>query len=404
MIPRYARNAPPDDVDNSAFGEVCPTVSLADSHAISGVRRTITAHAPMDLPAGRAYRPDIGADIVDNFLGACRTEFVDYCTAGFEATVFPPENAVFASGAGPGGGQIIEESLWHSELYFYEWFRNDRTTNWKWRVNRTWQPSLRISEPVNYCFHRFHFQYFHWLIDCLPRVWLLKNRGPEPKASKWVVGPLNTPMHVATLRLFDIPLEDCVWLEAPVVEFKQMIYSSFDFREPIKTRPSYNNGIHHRGWWPEYLKELRDRAVTKYAQPNVSRDLKLYITRDDSKHRLITNGPSVDALLHEYGFIRVTPGTLPFEEQVAIFSRARVIVGTHGAGLTNIIWAAPGAKVLEFMPCSLGDPGYRFLSQLCGHDYSCLFVRWFDDPRGVAYANIEVDMPTLRQALADLLG
>jgi hypothetical protein len=398
----YSRQQPPDGMNHADFGVACPVINLSDSRATVPFGRTIRTYAPIDLPRGRSWTPELETKPVDFYLQACRVELADCVTGEFEATVFPPNHAVFASG--PGGGFLLDESLWHSDLFFSDWFRNDQTTQWRWRARRDWRPFARITAPVNYCYHIFQFQYFHWLIDCLPFVWLLKTRGNASKSAKWAVGPLRTPMHVACLRLFDIRPEDCVWLDFPVVEFSHLICAGFNFREPLKTRPSYHDGLHHRGWWPDYLNDLRDRAVTRHGKPGAARDLKLYITREDTQHRLIVNNAEVDALIEEYGFVRVTPGLLPFEQQVAIFSRARVIVGTHGAGMTNAIWAAPGAKLLEFMPSPLGDPGYRFLGQLCGHEYGCLFVKCMDHPRGVAFANIVVDVGLLRAALNEITG
>ena len=116
LMEPYARQDPPAWVDHAAFGDACPTISLTDSRAQTRFGRTITTRPPIDLPVGRSWCPDLGVEPVDNFLRACRTEFVDCCTDPFEATVFPPEHAVFASGRGD--GCLLTESLWHSQLFF----------------------------------------------------------------------------------------------------------------------------------------------------------------------------------------------------------------------------------------------------------------------------------------------
>jgi capsular polysaccharide biosynthesis protein len=40
---------------------------------------------------------------------------------------------------------------------------------------------------------------------------------------------------------------------------------------------------------------------------------------------------------------------MPFEEQIALFSRAKAIVAPHGSGLTNIIFCGSGTKVIELV-------------------------------------------------------
>ncbi|EKX41722.1 hypothetical protein GUITHDRAFT_141724 [Guillardia theta CCMP2712] len=37
-------------------------------------------------------------------------------------------------------------------------------------------------------------------------------------------------------------------------------------------------------------------------------------------------------------------------EQVRVFASAHVVIGTHGAGLTNVMFAPSGARVIEFLP------------------------------------------------------
>jgi hypothetical protein len=57
-------------------------------------------------------------------------------------------------------------------------------------------------------------------------------------------------------------------------------------------------------------------------------------------------------------------------EQILLFSRAWRVVGQHGAGLAHMIWARPGAGLVEIMP-NPGDlpvarvPNVRFFSGIC---------------------------------------
>ena len=69
---------------------------------------------------------------------------------------------------------------------------------------------------------------------------------------------------------------------------------------------------------------------------------RIYITRDDGTiPRNIDNEPFVRATLVRHGFTPVTIGTLSPAETIALFGGAKVIVGLHGAGLLNMIFADP---------------------------------------------------------------
>ncbi len=112
-----------------------------------------------------------------------------------------------------------------------------------------------------------------------------------------------------------------------------------------------------------------------------------------------------DQVLNEVqkaGFEIVDSGAIAFDDQVRVFSQASVILAPHGAGLTNSIWARPGAVVAEFMPTGLNDVGYRFLAPMGGHKHIVLFCKVFPHELGLPYADIEVDLPELISLLKEL--
>ena len=58
----------------------------------------------------------------------------------------------------------------------------------------------------------------------------------------------------------------------------------------------------------------------------------------------------VEQLCQQYGLeYQLFPDrpTLPTTQQMALFSRASVVVAPHGAGLANLLYAKPGSVVLE---------------------------------------------------------
>jgi capsular polysaccharide biosynthesis protein len=77
--------------------------------------------------------------------------------------------------------------------------------------------------------------------------------------------------------------------------------------------------------------------------------------------------------LERRGFVRIDPGTMSVRDQIDHFAAADVIVGLHGAALTNLVLVRPGAKVLEvFAPTyvkhcywviteAIPDVTYRYL-------------------------------------------
>ncbi len=298
---------------------------------------------------------------------------------------------------------IVSESLWHDELFFSGPFRNDSSTDWRWRIDEDWSHSIRFNDLVNHCYHRFNFQYFHWMMDCLPRVWMLQKYANHGRA-KWLVGPLDKAFHLPSLELLGIGLDDCVLVpHGSIAQFEKLVIPAFIFQEPLNTlRPNYDSGNHHIGWSAEYVDDIRRLAWDRYGNDG-ERDLRIFVSRDDASHRNLRNETEVTRLLIQNGFVTVQPGTLSFAQQVSLFSRARIIVGLHGAGLTNLMWAHPSTEILELASADLNDSGYRFLANLCGHKHSVIECRAFSHPEGAAYADIEVNLQALRAALDYLL-
>lgn len=71
----------------------------------------------------------------------------------------------------------------------------------------------------------------------------------------------------------------------------------------------------------------------------------LFVSRKNTKRRNY-NEDDVFEVLKVDGFERVFPENLSFEEQIALFNNAKVIVGGGGAAMTNLLFCDKGCKVL----------------------------------------------------------
>ncbi len=98
--------------------------------------------------------------------------------------------------------------------------------------------------------------------------------------------------------------------------------------------------------------------------------LKLYIARDDAKTRKIRNEKFLKDQLEARGFQSIIPGNLSHKDQVQLFNKAKIIVGTHGAGLTNLLFAQAGGKVIEIFPADYIQSAYAWISHLRGLNYA----------------------------------
>ena len=85
----------------------------------------------------------------------------------------------------------------------------------------------------------------------------------------------------------------------------------------------------------------------------------LYITRDDSSRRPVHNEPAVRDLVQRHGLDMHTLTGLSVARQIKLFAEADIVVATHGAGLTNLMWCQPGTTVIELLPDRHRVPCFR---------------------------------------------
>ena len=94
---------------------------------------------------------------------------------------------------------------------------------------------------------------------------------------------------------------------------------------------------------------------------------RIYISRTGT--RKIKNEHQLIKKLSEYHFQVFELENMSTQEQQYLFSQAELIIAPHGAGLTNLIFTKPSAKVLEFFSSSYQNACYSSLCALNGIDY-----------------------------------
>jgi capsular polysaccharide biosynthesis protein len=171
--------------------------------------------------------------------------------------------------------------------------------------------------------------YYHFVLDVLPRLELLRRAGAEPDA--YLVNR-STRFQRDMLDHLGLTADRCLGDEKyPHVRADELVVPSLpddDLRTPSWIVP-----------W------LRTRFLPDDLRAPHRR---LYVSRGHAKHtRRVENEAELVDALAPFGFEVIDPGTLSPAEQVRAFAEAECIVGPHGAGLTNLAFAAPGAAVVE---------------------------------------------------------
>jgi capsular polysaccharide biosynthesis protein len=189
--------------------------------------------------------------------------------------------------------------------------------------------------------------YYHWLIDYLPRLMLVEGMAQYDDCPIVINEPLADHQRQA-LALLEVDPQR--WLSLSPT---QAITAP---RVVVPTMMSNTTVCH-----PVVPRMLRQAfAPTGRQGPK-----RVYLSRDDANNRRLSNEAELVALLSGHGFVKVVAGELSFQQQIDLFAGAEVVVAVHGAGLTNMVFSAPGTQVIEVTLHDFRPTFMRLLAQVC---------------------------------------
>ncbi len=175
----------------------------------------------------------------------------------------------------------------------------------------------------------FSANYFHWFCDVLPRILVL----PE----KYKKHPLLLPSKLRSNFILKS-------LESLGVEYVHLEEGRlYEVEDIVAASHTANTGNYNE----EIINRLRKEIKTKISR-NISRGNKIYISRSKARKRKVSNEAEVERTLIDHNYSIINFEDYTWLDQLSIISHADRIVGIHGAGLTNMLFAKEFSKILEF--------------------------------------------------------
>ncbi|MDC7682874.1 glycosyltransferase family 61 protein [Asticcacaulis sp. BYS171W] len=243
-----------------------------------------------------------------------------------------------------------------------------------------------FSQALNYC---------HWVSDGLPRIIVAHTQGLNPDN---ILGAfeITENFQVETIDRLLQPHQTYISVQATdgLMAIDDLFYADNHSLKHVH-HPLYGGDL-------ILVQALRQALTKDLPAPKIRR--RLYVPRRHT--RVVLNDDAVRACLTPYGFEIVDTDQLSFAEQVEIFSAAEAVVAPHGAALTNLIFARPNCKVLEFFPPFGGSASFYYIAHALGFDYACTIDDTSQGPHrdvgeGIISntAGIEVDVDFVRRWL-----
>ncbi|TWJ01540.1 uncharacterized protein DUF563 [Mucilaginibacter frigoritolerans] len=182
--------------------------------------------------------------------------------------------------------------------------------------------------------HHPWFNYYHWICESIFRLWMVRHQLdklvlvlPEYyKDADFIMGSIE-PFKVKNLMF--------------IANGKSLLVKNLCLPQIKPLCDSYNK---------KHLKQVSNfyrNYVLKEKRLTVQKIEKLYVSRELAGRRAVVNEAEILAVLKKYDFTIFHPEHYTFLKQVAIFSDVKYLIGTHGSGLTNLLFMRKGSALLE---------------------------------------------------------
>ncbi len=215
--------------------------------------------------------------------------------------------------------------------------------------------------------NRAWHNYYHWLIQAVPAIdWALRQGGNLkvtlvlPPLRRWQEETLTLLGYQDVSRLI---LDPSGHYHFPSAEFSDFLGE----RMPGLVAPTAMTTFRRLSQsvpWP------RDAAEV------------IYVARTDAPDRRVENEGELISMLERQGVRIIVPGALSVSDQIATFRAARLVIGPHGAGLSNIVFCQPRSFVYEILPRFYPNAAFNRIAQMAGLNY------WADMFEGTTGADV----------------
>jgi hypothetical protein len=233
---------------------------------------------------------------------------------------------------------------------------------------------------------RWDGSYYHFLFDVVPKLEIIDRAGIAANV------PVIVREELAGKKFFVEAVGLGLFGARPVItQGKKEVIAA---QELYVVRPDA---------YTERQLSFPARRFGSVADPQ-ARD-RLYISRSGKPGtgRQIVNEEDLVARLRELGFSVIDPGTMPLADQIAHFAHSSIIVGPHGAGLTNILfrYGAPMALVEMINPTKKYHHHFFQISAHCGYFYRATLnnAERGDEQVATAYADIDAVVAAVEESI-----
>ena len=179
--------------------------------------------------------------------------------------------------------------------------------------------------------------YFHWMSDVLGDFYFVKEVGFDPFGFKAIAVPaVDKDWQKEVVAMLGL---------RSVISYKDLCGSKVPVTIPIRIKGRVNP---LPVWQARAIEQVLN--VTDLGGGATDATSVLYVSRASATRRRLVDEAALLDELARVDVECVDLAGLSVKEQALLFRDAQVVVGIHGAGLTNLAFCREGAQVVELFP------------------------------------------------------
>jgi len=250
---------------------------------------------------------------------------------------------------------------------------------------------IRIPDPIDKT--RSKDGYSHWIQSYLTRLEAIENYTEQTGREPQVIIEENPPEWlIESLEFFGYGDKIVYWDPTEEIRVKNLVVPS------VRRLECSNNddNINYKILSEQACKWLRAEADQLLEKKDDSKFAdNVFISREDADRRQVGNRSEINDTLQSFEFEAYELTELTFPEQVELFSQAEKIVGVHGAGFANLVFASD-CEIIEM----IGDtfkPTYYIMAEILNLDYQMIRGKSISESNTpVEHRDILVDVDQLK--------
>lgn len=251
-----------------------------------------------------------------------------------------------------------------------------------WKGLEHLHPLQSLDAPTIIAFNHLYTNYYHFLAECLQSSYLIyKNIR---KSNSGVINIVTCKLKGFAKEYFEILFSNDTNVNIVELSEVEYIIASEVYYSPELlgfTTPQPCLLAERQNFKDAIMKKLNIETSRIPAEM-------IYISRKDTKARKIQNEDELIASLDELGVKIIELTGKSVKEQISIFSEAILVIGGHGAGISNSLFMNQSAVMLELIQASYQNVGPMRLAQSSGAQY--ISMLFFKDGDGDSwYVDIE---------------